>query len=160
MMDDEIYENNEVSSADDGAGTGVSDSAPGVSYDPPMVMEPEPEEPQVEFVPEEPQVELAPDEIESESIVGDIVTELFGEAGSEEEYFTYEVVPEPEEPRLFFDTPFVEYTPTEGLLLLIFFLSFVKTILSAFRGETVLDLVYEFSVLRELIFTLPKIWLS
>lgn len=126
MIDDnEVVRDVEVSGSDDGTGASVFDT-------------------EIVVLPNEEMVDSAhvrseADGSAAESAIGykvltDAMSELTGEV-PEEEYVTYEVLEVPaEEPRLFFDTPFGEYSPTEGLLLLIFFLSFVKTVIGIARG--------------------------
>lgn len=58
-------------------------------------------------------------------------------AEDDEEYFNFAEMAEEqviEDARLFFETPFESYTVTEGLLLLIFIVLFLKTLLGLARG--------------------------
>lgn len=131
IEENEVVQNVEVSAPADSAGGDVS-GAPDSVLDNPETLETGDSAPYQEVTPDVPAAETevfesVPEEVEDEYLL----------AEDEEEYFNFAEMAEEqaiEDARLFFETPFESYTVTEGLLLLIFIVLFLKTLLGFARG--------------------------
>lgn len=131
IEENEVVQDVEVSAPTDSAGSDVSD-APDSVLDNPETVETGDSAPDQEATPDVPAAETevseeTPEQIEDEYLL----------AEDDEEYFNFAEMAEEqaiEDARLFFETPFESYTVTEGLLLLIFIVLFLKTLLGLARG--------------------------
>lgn len=121
----EVVPDGEVSSPAGGEGNDVS-NPPDVVLDNPETVAPDVSAPDQEPQADAPAAETGEEFLDLEPIPDE--TER-----SEEEYYESLAVDDAE-PHLFFDTPFTDYTVTEGLLLLIFCLLFLRTLLGLARG--------------------------
>lgn len=113
IEENEVVQDVEVSAPSDSARSDVSDTPDSVLDNPETV------ETEVS--------EGTPEEVEGEYLLEEEDGEYFNFAEMAEEQAI-------EDARLFFETPFESYTVTEGLLLLIFIVLFLKTLLGLARG--------------------------
>lgn len=120
----EVLPDGEVSSAVGGEGDNVS-NPPDVVLDNPEAVVTDVSAPDQEPQADVPAAETGEEVLDLEPIRD--------QEEYEEEYYEVLAVDD-SDPHLFFDTPFTDYTVTEGLLLLIFCLLFLKTLLSFARG--------------------------
>lgn len=131
IEENEVMQNVEVSSPPDSAGDNLS-NAPDSVLDNPETVETGDSAPDQEAAPDAPAAETEVSEELSERVEAEDFS-----AEEDEEYYNFAEMAEEqaiEDARLFFETPFESYTVTEGLLLLIFVVLFLKTMLGLARG--------------------------